>query len=112
MEIINDIVAFMQNGFQEVNAVQGLIIALIAAALLGSYGRILFVAVGATVVHVLVDVMLPVLAKSGPFKLPPLVDQSFWHYVAVLFVGYVVVISAFYVVKRLLFGGFARYEHG
>ena len=104
----NDLNAYMQTGFAHVNALQGLLIAVFAAFFLYRWSHVFAVAVGAVVVHVLVDVMLPVLANHAPFQLPPLVDGEYWRYLLALYVGYVVVISVFYIVKRVLTGG--RYE--
>src|SRR5262249_3971316 len=100
----NDLGNYAQNGFAHVNVVQGLLIAVIAAWMMYSYGSILIVAIGATIVHALVDVMLPVLANNAPFQLPPVVDGEYWRYLLTLFVGYVIVISVFYLIKRVLIG--------
>ncbi len=104
---LNDINVYLQSGFAHINAVQGLLIAIVAAFLMYSWGRIFAFAIGATVVHLVADVMLPVLANGAPFRLPPLVDSEYWRYVLALLIGYMVVITVFYVVKRVLL----RVEH-
>ena len=98
----NDFVAYLDTGFAQVNVVQGLLIAIVAAFMMYSWGSVFVVAIGATVVHVLVDALLPVLNNSGEFRLPPVVDGEYWKYLLALYLGYVVAISIFYVVKRVL----------
>jgi membrane-bound metal-dependent hydrolase YbcI (DUF457 family) len=98
----NDANVYLQSGFAHINAIQGLLIAIVAAFLMYRWASVFFVAIGATVVHILADVMIPVLANSAPFRLPPLVDGEYWRYVLALYVGYVVVITVFYTAKRVL----------
>jgi hypothetical protein len=104
---LNDINAYLQVGFAQINAVQGLFIAIVSAFLMHRWGNVFAVALGATVVHLVADVMLPVIANSAPFRLPQMVDAEYWRYALALYVGYVVVITIFYVVKRV----FTRVEH-
>jgi len=97
----NDFVAYLQAGFAQVNVLQGLLIALIAAFMMHQWSSVIFFALGATVVHILVDVMVPVLANGAPFRLPPLVEGDYWRYLLTLYVGYLLVITVFYIVKRM-----------
>ncbi|MBI1239244.1 MAG: hypothetical protein GC199_07865 [Alphaproteobacteria bacterium] len=99
-DALNNALAFLQSGFREVNALQGLLIAIGAAFLLKSYGRIWMVSLGAVLVHVMLDVMVPVLANKASFHLPPLVEPAYWRYLGALFVGYLIVISLFWLIKR------------
>ena len=105
----NDFVTYLQAGFAHVNVVQGLLIAIIAAFMMYSWSSVFAVAVGATVIHVLVDALLPVLSNGGEFRLPPLVEGDYWRYLLALYIGYVAVISVFYVVKRVLVS--AQHSH-
>lgn len=98
----NDANVYLQSGFANINAVQGLLIAIVSAFLMYRWTSVFVVAVGATVVHIIADVMLPVLANSAQFRLPPLVDGEYWRYVLALYVGYLLVITVFYIVKRVL----------
>jgi membrane-bound metal-dependent hydrolase YbcI (DUF457 family) len=100
----NDFNTYLQTGFAHVNVVQGLLIAIVAAFMTYRWGSVFFVAIGAVVVHVLIDALLPVLNNAGAFRLPPVVDGEYWKYLLALYIGYVVVISVFYVVKRVLVG--------
>jgi len=98
----NDLNAYLQTGFHQINALQGLLIAMGAAYFLHRWASVFAIAIGAVVVHVIVDVMLPVLANSAPFQLPPLVDGNYWRYLLALYIGYLLVISVFYIVKRVV----------
>ena len=104
---LNDFNVYLQSGFAHINAVQGLLIAIIAAFFMYRWSSVFAVALGATVIHLVADVMLPVIANSAPFRLPQMVDGAYWRYALALYVGYLVVITIFYIVKRVLF----RVEH-
>ncbi len=93
---------FMRRGYANVNAVQGLLIALVATYLLHDYRRILAISLGATLVHLAVDLMLPVLADNAAFSLPDIFARWYWEYALSLFVGFVIVISIFFLIKRVL----------
>lgn len=103
MDIVNDIIAYLQAGFYQVNHLQGLIIALVAALLLPNAKSIPVFALGATVVHILVDVFAPVFANGAQLRLPPLVEVAFWEHVFILLLGYLIVISVLGLIKRLIF---------
>jgi hypothetical protein len=92
---------FFREGFNQVNAVEGLVIALIAALFVPAWKRVWAVALGATLVTAILNVMLPVLADHAAFRLPPLMEPGFWRFMAVLFVGYLIVIGVFFFLKRL-----------
>ncbi len=104
---LNDTNAYLQVGFAQINAVQGLLIAIVSAFLMHRWSNVFAVAAGATVVHLVADVMLPVIANSAPFRLPQMVDNAYWQYALALYVGYLAVITIFYIVKRVL----VRVEH-
>jgi hypothetical protein len=82
----------MQTGFYKVNAVQGLLIAIVAAYLLPKWSRLFIIALGATLVHVIFDVMIPVLARKAAFRLPPLVDVEYWRYLLAIYIGFLIII--------------------
>ena len=89
-------------GFYRINALQGLLIAIGAAYFLHKWSSVFAMAVGAVLVHVILDVMIPVLENSAEFKLPPLVEGEYWRYLLTLYVGYLIVITVFYVIKRMV----------
>lgn len=94
---------YMHTGFYKVNAVQGLLIAAVAAVLLAKWSRIFVIALGATLMHVVFDVMVPVLARNAAFRLPPLVDIEYWRYLLAIYIGFLIIISVFYLIKTLVF---------
>lgn len=102
---VNEIWAFFREGFNHVNAIQGLIIALVATVLMPRWRRLIPIALGATLVHIVADVLIPVVARHAAFHLPPLVTLGFWRYAATLFLGYIIVIAVFFVIRLIVFGG-------
>jgi hypothetical protein len=57
-------------------------------------------------VHLAIDVLAPVLAGGGgEIRLPDITSESFWTQAGVLFLGYLIVIGLFFVVKKLIFKG-------
>ena len=98
---LNVILAFLHEGFNNVNAVEGLVIALVAAIIVPAWDRVWTVALGATVVHLVADVLIPVVAHSSTFHLPPLLDYSYWRTALSLYVGYLIIISVLLFIKRM-----------
>ena len=99
--MVNTVWDFFREGFNQVNAIEGLIIALVAALFVPAWHRVWTVALGATLVTIIVNVLLPVLADHATFRLPPLMEPEFWRFMLVLFVGYTIVIGVFFFLKRL-----------
>jgi hypothetical protein len=98
---LNVILDFLREGFNNVNAVEGLVIALVAAIIAPAWDRIWAVALGATLVHLIANVLIPVIANHADFHLPPLMELSFWRTALALYVGYLIVISVLMFIKRL-----------
>jgi hypothetical protein len=101
---LHDILDFFRDGiregFQHVNGVLGLMIALYFAYHLGEWKRIWAVALGATVTHLVAVVMIPFLANERNLQLPPdLLELSYWKTAAALFLGYVIVIAVLFALK-------------
>jgi membrane-bound metal-dependent hydrolase YbcI (DUF457 family) len=109
MEFLQQIVAtvndYMQTGFYKVNAIQGLLIAIVAAYALPKWNRLFIVALGAVVAHVILDVMIPVVGRNAAFRLPPLVDIEYWRYLLALYIGFLIIIPVFYLVKIFVLRG-------
>jgi hypothetical protein len=104
--MLNTIWDFFRAGFQTVNAVEGLVIALVAALLVPAWHRLWAVALGATIVNLVLDTLIPVVAYHQTFRLPPdLLEPAYWERALVLFVGYLVVIGVFFFIKRLFLRG-------
>jgi len=104
-EIVQDILVFAREGFYEVNAVQGLVVAVLAALSMSNWSRLFFVAAGAVVAHIALDVLSPVFAEVGPFLLPDVLEPYFWRYLALLYVGYVIAVGILFAVKRVVVKG-------
>lgn len=93
-----------QGGFDGVNQVMGLLIAVIAALLMPAWSRLWASALGAALVHVAIGVIRPVL-DGGAFLLPDLLSLGFWMMLLALFLGYAIVIGVFFLIKSLVTGG-------
>lgn len=93
---------FLREGFADVNQVQGLLIALAATIFMQSWRQWLPISLLATIIHIAVDLLAPVLAENAAFRLPPLMEGAFWREAGTLFVGYLVVIGVFFLIKSLL----------
>src|SRR5690348_16653867 len=96
---LNEILDFFRLGFAHVNAMLGLLIALFATYQMHKWQQIWASSLGATVIHVIALVLVPMIDHNAPFHLPPLLDFAFWRDTAALFVGYVVAIAALFFVK-------------
>ncbi len=101
---LNEALAWARMGFDTVNSIQGLVIALIAAVLMSRYNRIFVYSLGATVVHELVNVGRNFYAGAAN-PLPDYLDLEVLKLVAIRFVGYLIAISLIYLVRRLFFRG-------
>ena len=99
-----------QGGFDGVNQVTGLLIAIIAALLMPAWSRLWATALGAALVHVAIGVLRPVL-DGGAFVLPNLLTLGFWMSVLALFLGYAIVIAVFFLIKSLVTGGVGHRRH-
>ena len=93
-----------QGGFDGVNQILGLLIAVVAALLMPHWKRLFPTALGAAFVHILVGVIRPML-DGGAFVLPPILTLAFWMTVLALFLGYAIVIAVFFFIKSLFAGG-------
>ena len=109
---LNEALDFLRVGFDHVNAVLGLIIALFATFKLSTWQRLWEIALAATLVHIVAIVLIPVVDHNAPFQLPPLVTLGFWRDALALYVGYVIVIAVFFFLKtKLLKGGGSGGHH-
>ena len=101
MHFLNVILSFLREGFNNVNAVEGLVIALVAAIIAPAWDRVWAVALGATVVHLVIDTLIPVIANHAAFRLPQIMELPYWRTALSLFVGYLIVISVLMFIKRM-----------
>ena len=107
---LGGIFGLAQGGFDGVNQVTGLLIAIIAALLMTAWSRLWATALGAALVHVAIGVLRPVL-DGGAFVLPNLLTLGFWMSVLALFLGYAIVIAVFFLIKSLVTGGVGHRKH-
>jgi hypothetical protein len=100
---LNPILAFLQKGFDQVNAVQGLLIALFATVLMARWAQLFAIALGASLVNIAADTIVPIVTRHADIKLPPIMHPSFWNYAASLYVGFVIIVAMFFAVKSVVF---------
>lgn len=104
MEYVDQAVAILREGFANTNNPKGLLIALAATLFMGGWRQWLPVALVATVVHIAIDQLAPILAgEGGAVRLPPIMEPSFWGNVGVLLAGYAIIIAVFYLIKSMIF---------
>ena len=105
MELVDQAVAYLREGFANINNPKGLLIALAATIFLSSWRAWVPIAAVATIIHIAIEILAPVLAGGGgEVTLPPdLMQESFWTRTLVLFLGYLVIIGIFFLIKSLLF---------
>lgn len=107
--LLSGLFSLTQTGFDGVNQVVGLLIAVIAALVMPAWNRLWATALGAALVHHIVNAVRPVL-DGADFALPPLLTLGFWMMTLALFLGYAIVIAVFFLIKTLLTGGH-RHSH-
>ncbi|HUO93111.1 MAG TPA: hypothetical protein VMU22_09325 [Rhizomicrobium sp.] len=98
------VITFLLDGFREgfarVNAVLGLFIALVFTYMMPAWNRIWAITLGATVVLLIAEVLLPVIANHESFHLPRnLLETSYWRTALALYFGFLVVIAVFFFLK-------------
>lgn len=113
---LDQALAVLEAGYDQINGPQGLVIALAATLFLRSWGQWFPAGVIATVLHVAIEHFAPVLAGQRELALPPLMEPQFWSRVGILLVGYLIVIGIFFFVKRIIMtalgaGGAAKAKH-
>lgn len=100
-DIVNEAIALGHQGFGTVDSVQGIVIAIIAAALMRRYGQIIFFAIAATIIHELVTIGRGAMGGDA-IAIPDFTNTEFWKLMAIRFVGYLIAISLVYLVRRIL----------
>lgn len=100
-----------QGGFDTINQVTGLIIAVIAALMMPAWSRLWATALGSAFVFILVGLVRPML-DGGAFVMPELLTMTFWMTVLALFLGFAVVIAVMFFIKSLFVGRGRGRGHG
>jgi hypothetical protein len=104
MELVDQAIAYLRDGFGTINNPKGLLIALAATIFLSSWKQWVPVALVATVIHIAIERLAPVLSGGGgQVTLPPLMEEGFWTQMLVLFLGYLIIIGIFFVLKNMMF---------
>ena len=102
--ILSDALEYLRQGFANINNPKGLLIALAAVVFMGSWKQWLPLALVATVIHIAIDQLQPVLGGGGgDVRLPELLSEQFWTQALVLFLGYLIITGFFYFLKSLIF---------
>jgi hypothetical protein len=99
----NPILEYFQSGFSQVNAAQGLIIALIAVFVMQRWGQIWMITLVSAIVYALVDHLWPILRQGAPLRLPDVTDPAFWQRLGAFYVGLLIINAMFFAVKSVLF---------
>jgi hypothetical protein len=97
LHYLNEILDFFQAGFNHVNALLGIIIALVAAIKLTAWRGLWEIALVSTLVHIIITIV-----TTAPIRLPPLFAMNFWRDTAAMYAGYVIVIAVFYFLRTKL----------
>lgn len=105
------ILDFFRQGFAQVNAVLGLLIAIYFAYRMPEWKRLWAISLGAVLTHVIASVLIPVIDHGASFRLPPLLEQGFLQNVVALYLGYLIVIAAFFFVKTNVLAGAGGKAH-
>ena len=77
------------------------VIGVVMALLMPSYGAILIFAVASLIVHVVVDLALPMVREGASFAMPPVTDLIYWQYLAFAGLAYLVGLSVLYIIKSI-----------
>lgn len=85
------------------------VIALVLALLMREFGAILIFTVVGVIIHVIVDVVMPMVREGAGFEMDALLAQltqpNYWLYLGALAVGYLIAITLLSMIKGLLFRG-------
>jgi len=100
MEYVETVLEHLRAGYAEINGLQGLIVALVAAFYVDEWKKLPPVVLAAAVAHVAIDILAPVFANGSALVLPPILDGWWWRYVLLLLGGYVVVISLLTAIRK------------
>lgn len=101
-DILTQALALFQQGFDTVNSIQGLIIALIAAFMMRQFRQLIVWTITATILHEVVTGVRRYLAGDAS-PLPNLTDiDGDLKLIGIRFLGYLIAIAILYIVRRML----------
>lgn len=86
------------------------VIALVLTILMRSFGAILIFTVVGVIIHVIVDIVMPMVRESAAFAMPPFMadggpNMVYLGYIAALAVGYFLAIIVLSILKGMVFRG-------
>ncbi len=111
MYYVHWVLDFFREGFAQVNAVLGLLIAIYFAYRMPEWKKLWAVALGAVLTHVIASILIPVIDHGASARLPPLLEESFLQSVFALYLGYLVAIAVFFFVKQNVLSGSGGKAH-
>jgi hypothetical protein len=91
-------------GFNDVRSdVMAIVIALIIViAFMKSWGQLIFMTIGAVLVHLIILTLLP-LVQHGKIAMPDVMSGGFWMQAGSLAVGYLILIIVLFFLKNNVF---------
>ncbi len=92
----------LRSGFNQVNAVLGLIIALIASFQLSAWKKLWEIALAALVFHIVALTLAPAIDHGASIRLPALLNLTTWHNWLAIYVGYIILIAVFFFLRTRL----------
>lgn len=99
---LDTVLELFRSGFNQVNALLGLIIALIASFQLSAWKKLWEMALAALAFHIVALMLAPSIDHGAPIRLPALVDLTTWRNWLAIYVGYVILIALFYFLRTRL----------
>jgi hypothetical protein len=98
----NAVLDLFRSGFNQVNAVLGLIIALVASFQLLAWKKLWEMALAALAFHIVALMLAPAIDHGAAIRLPALMEPSTWRNWLAIYVGYVILITLFYFLRTRL----------
>lgn len=111
LDALNPAAELLRSGFNQVNAVLGLIIALIASFQLSAWKKLWEMALAALAFHIVAQMLAPAIDHGAAIRLPALMDLVTWRSWFGIYVGYVILIAVFYFLRTRLLRPAAAPHH-
>jgi len=102
LHLFSPVLDLFRAGFNQVNVLLGLIIALVASFQLSSWKKLWEFALAALAFHIIALVLAPAIDHGAAIRLPALLDPMVWRNWLAIYVGYVILITVFYFLRTRL----------
>jgi hypothetical protein len=102
LQFLDAVMVFLRGGFNQVNAILGLLIALFAAFQLSSWRKLWEIALVAVLIHIVALMLAPVIANGAPIRLPPILEVAWLRNLLAIYVGYIILIALFFFMRTKL----------